>query len=44
MLANALDTSAELWMRLQVDFDLSSLMQSQDGKRIRAIKPIQKAG
>ncbi len=43
MLARALGTEPQFWLGLQADFDLTALMHSEEGKRLRAIKPMQHA-
>jgi addiction module HigA family antidote len=40
MLSRALGTSAEFWMGLQADHDLSKLMQTRDGRRVQDIPPM----
>ena len=37
MLSRALGVSPEFWMGLQADHDLSKLMQTRDGRRVRDI-------
>ncbi len=43
MLSRALGTSAEFWMGLQADYDLSKAMQTRDGKSVEKIAPIRAA-
>ena len=40
MLAQALGTSPEFWMGLQADYDLTALAKTDEGKRVKAIRPI----
>jgi addiction module HigA family antidote len=40
MLSRALGTSPEFWIGLQTDHDLSKLMQTRAGKRVRDISPM----
>jgi len=43
MLAQALGTTPEFWMGLQSDFEMSTLMQSSEGERVRSIPPLVRA-
>jgi addiction module HigA family antidote len=43
MLANALGTSAEFWMGLQADYDVTSLARTEEGKRVATIQKIARA-
>jgi addiction module HigA family antidote len=38
MLSRALGTTPEFWTGLQSDFEITSLMQSQEGKRVSTIR------
>lgn len=40
MLSQALGTSADFWMGLQADYDVTALMRTREGKRAQAIPPI----
>ena len=40
MLSRALGTSPEFWLGLQADHDLTSLMHTREGKRVKSIAPI----
>lgn len=40
MLSRALGTSAEFWMGLQTDYDLTNVLRTREGKRAQAIPPI----
>jgi addiction module HigA family antidote len=42
-LARALGTTPEFWMGLQADYDVTSVLHSEEDKRVGAIKPIQRA-
>lgn len=44
MLGRALGTSAEFWMGLQSDYDVSSFLHSTEGKRAMTIKALRPAG
>lgn len=43
MLSRALGTSAEFWMGLQADYDMSKVMQARGGKSVQDIPPIRAA-
>jgi len=44
MLSRALGTTPEFWMGLQADFEMSTLLQTSEGKRAQRIAPIAHAG
>jgi addiction module HigA family antidote len=44
MLSRALGTSAEFWLGLQADYDVTALSKTAEGKRVAAIAPMHHAG
>lgn len=44
MLARALGTTAEFWLGLQADYEVTALAHTAEGKRISAIPPLRRAG
>lgn len=43
MLSRALGTEPSFWIGLQSDYDLTTMIQSEEGKQLRRIKPMKRA-